>query len=222
LDIKFTDHLNTQLVITLNCSTVAHFLTLQLTRSHAKSFPACSVVNSSCLVKASNKGYSSAFIFKSSLNGGSLPTVSSSESESELFHDWSFTANQFVLATSPLRLTISIFFFFLLQFNSCSHGPYVTSSLIRRSACRLQLLLAFASAVILRSSYFTVSDSRPLQPGGPVPSIYSLQKCDGPIIPPRQWVPFSSPSMTPRATVEVFDPASTRSNFIFLLQFSSL
>jgi hypothetical protein len=34
----------------------------------------------------------------------------SSESESEILYDWRFTANQFVLATSPLRLTTSIFF----------------------------------------------------------------------------------------------------------------
>jgi hypothetical protein len=35
--------------------------------------------------------------------------VVSPESESELLYDWRFTANQFVLATSPLRLTTSIF-----------------------------------------------------------------------------------------------------------------
>jgi hypothetical protein len=33
-----------------------------------------------------------------------------SESESELLYDWRFTANQFVLAPSPLRLTARIFF----------------------------------------------------------------------------------------------------------------
>jgi hypothetical protein len=32
-----------------------------------------------------------------------------SESESELLYDWWFTANHFVLATSPLRLTTSNF-----------------------------------------------------------------------------------------------------------------
>jgi hypothetical protein len=34
-----------------------------------------------------------------------------SESESELLYDWRFTANQFVLAPSPLRLTTRDFFF---------------------------------------------------------------------------------------------------------------
>jgi hypothetical protein len=38
-----------------------------------------------------------------------LSSNCSSESESELIYDWRFTANQFVLATSPLRLTTSIF-----------------------------------------------------------------------------------------------------------------
>jgi hypothetical protein len=35
---------------------------------------------------------------------------SESESESELLYDWLFTANQFVLVPSPLRLTARIFF----------------------------------------------------------------------------------------------------------------
>jgi hypothetical protein len=68
-------------------------------------------------------------------------------SGSELLYDWRFTANQFVLATSPLRLTNSISF----QLNSCGHSPYVTSSLTRGWVCCLQLLLAHVSAVILRS-----------------------------------------------------------------------
>jgi hypothetical protein len=33
-----------------------------------------------------------------------------SESESELLYDWRFTANQFVLEPSPLRITIRDFF----------------------------------------------------------------------------------------------------------------
>jgi hypothetical protein len=33
------------------------------------------------------------------------------ESQSELLYDWRFAANQFVLATSPLRPTTSIFYF---------------------------------------------------------------------------------------------------------------
>jgi hypothetical protein len=44
------------------------------TKNHAKSFPARSVFTSSCLVTASNNGYSSASGLKSALNDGSLPT----------------------------------------------------------------------------------------------------------------------------------------------------
>jgi hypothetical protein len=66
--------------------------------------------------------------------------------ESELLYNWRFTANQFVLATSPLRLTTSNFIF---QLNTC--GSYVISSLTRGWVCRLQLLLVLASGVILRS-----------------------------------------------------------------------
>jgi hypothetical protein len=43
-------------------------------------------------------------------------------SELELLYEWQFTANQFVLAPSPLRPTTSIFF----QLNTCGYSPYVT------------------------------------------------------------------------------------------------
>jgi hypothetical protein len=73
--------------------------------------------------------------------------LTKSESESELLYDGRFTANQLVLATSPLRLTTSNFF----RLNTCFHSPYVTSSLRRGWVCCLQLLLVLASAVIFRS-----------------------------------------------------------------------
>jgi hypothetical protein len=53
-------------------------------------------------------------------------TTTQSESESGLLYDWRFTANQFVLAASPVRLTASNF---ILQLNTCDYSPYVTSSL---------------------------------------------------------------------------------------------
>jgi hypothetical protein len=79
LDIGFIDRFNTQLVLTLNYSTIANLHTLQITRAHIKSFPACSVFTSSCLVTDSNSSYSSVSGL-SSLNGGSLPTLNSSSS----------------------------------------------------------------------------------------------------------------------------------------------
>jgi hypothetical protein len=69
-----------------------------------------------------------------------------SESESELLYDWRFTANQFALA---LILESHAQYFF--PQNTCGYSPYVISSLTRGWVCRLQLLLALASAVILGS-----------------------------------------------------------------------
>jgi hypothetical protein len=51
------------------------------------------------------------------------------------------------LGDKPSRLTTLNFF----QLNTCSHSPYVTSSLTRGWVCSLQLLLVLASAIIFRS-----------------------------------------------------------------------
>jgi hypothetical protein len=58
-------------------------------------------------------------------------------------------------------------------------------------------------------SYFTVSDLRLSQPGGPSSRICIPQERWSGYI-PRHWLPFSSPPTTRRATVKVFDPACTR------------
>jgi hypothetical protein len=52
------------------------------------------------------------------------------------------------LGAKPLE-THGLHFF---QLNTCSHSPYVTSSLTRGWVCRLKLLLALASVVISRST----------------------------------------------------------------------
>jgi hypothetical protein len=41
----------------------------------------------------------------------------------------------------------------------------------------------------------------------------SREQC-GQVVPPGHWVPFSSPPTSRRATVEVFEPASTRTHFL--------
>jgi hypothetical protein len=56
-----------------NLRTQTRDYTLQITVTQSKSFPASNVFTSSCLVTASNNGYSSASVLKSSLNGSSLP-----------------------------------------------------------------------------------------------------------------------------------------------------
>jgi hypothetical protein len=84
--------------------------------------------------------------FNSLTNAEWLNSRTNSESESESLYDWRFTANQSVLALSPLRLTARFFFF---QLNTCGHSPYITSSLTRGWVSNLQLLLTFPSAFIL-------------------------------------------------------------------------
>jgi hypothetical protein len=121
---------NTQLIITLNYSTIANFYTLQFTRAHRLGF-FVTLSASRLLVMASSSS--------------SLPTVYSSKSKSKLFYDWRFTANQFVLASSPLRPTTRLFFF---QLNSCGNSPHVTSSLTRRWVCLLRICLAFRQVYI--------------------------------------------------------------------------
>jgi hypothetical protein len=73
LDIEFVDHFSTHFVITHNYSTITDFRISQVARPHVKSFPVRIVCTSSCLVTASDNGYSSASGLKSSLNGASLP-----------------------------------------------------------------------------------------------------------------------------------------------------
>jgi hypothetical protein len=51
---------------------------------------------------------------------------------SELLYEWRFTANHYVLATSPLRLTTSNFIF---QLNTCDYSPHVTSFLDGSVVC---------------------------------------------------------------------------------------
>jgi hypothetical protein len=99
-------------------------------------------------------------------------------SESELLYDWRFTANQFVLATRPLRLTPSHFIF---QLNTCGHRPYVTSSLTDE---RMGLSFTIDPGPHQRSHsqvrfqrdswpHFTVSDLRFPHPGGQIPVFIS-------------------------------------------------
>jgi hypothetical protein len=108
-------------------------------------------------------------------------------------YDWR-TANRFVLKTSPLRLTTNHFIF---QMNTCGYNPYVTYFLTRELACRLQLLLVLARAVILRyescgtHDHFLLSQIRDSpQPIGPGPRIYIPQEQGGPLIPVGTVFPF--------------------------------
>jgi hypothetical protein len=102
--------------------------------------------------------------------------------------------------------------------NTCGCGPYVTSSLTRGRVCRLQLLLVLASAIILRSEFRGTHDHILLSQIRVSPYLYP-PGTGWPGYTPRHWVPFSSPRTTRRATVEVFDPVSTRENCQFSTEF---
>jgi hypothetical protein len=78
--------------------------------------------------------------------------------------------------------------------------------------CRLQLLLALASAAILGSDSRGTHDHILLYQFGGSPNMED-QVPPGtgwPSFTPRHWVPFSSPPTTRRAMVEVFEAAFTR------------
>jgi hypothetical protein len=103
------------------------------------------------------------------------------------------------------------------QLNTCGYSPYVTSSLTRKWVCRLQLLLALASAVIHgfysrgTLDHILLSQARDFQNlEGQVPVFLS----QWPSYTPRHWVPFSSPPTTRRATVEVFKPTSQETHYV--------
>jgi hypothetical protein len=89
------------------------------------------------------------------------------DSKSYLLYDWQFTAKQFVLASSPLRLTTRDFF----QLNPCGHSPYVTSSLTKRWVCPLWICLAICQVYVLhiwhviKNSFFCTIYKPPVSPG---------------------------------------------------------
>jgi hypothetical protein len=136
-----------------------------------------------------------------------------SESESESLYDWRFTANQFVLATSPLRLTTSTFIF---QLNTCCYSPYITSSLMRGRVCRYSCCWSSPAqsfsgqnpAGLMTTLYYLRFETPPTWRTRS-PYIYPPGTW-WPSYTPRHWVPFSSSPTNRMATVEVFDRASTR------------
>jgi hypothetical protein len=201
----YTHHSELQVITALSLTSPIHILP-----QHPLSpLPACCVFNGSSLATASNSvdssvSHSRVVTIRRIYRNWTLNwTVSQSESES--LYDWRFTDNQFVLAPSPLRLTARYFF----QFYTYDCSPYVTSSLARGWVCRLQLLLALATSIILRSESrrthghilrFQILVSPNLEirspylypPGTGWPS-YTL----------KHWVFFPSSFTTRRATVDV-------------------
>jgi hypothetical protein len=106
--------------------------------------------------------------------------------------------------------------YFLFQLNTCCFNPYVTTSLTRGWICRLQLLMALASAFIRESEsqgahdhifLYHTRDSPNLEGQFPV---FISPGTGWPGYSPRHWVPFLSPPTTRSATVQIFASVSTR------------
>jgi hypothetical protein len=131
--------------------------------------------------------------------------ISVGRSESEQLYDWRFTAHQFILATSSLRLTAIIFFNWTLAVIVVMyHRLWREDGSIIYNCCwplSAQLFSGPSPAGLM--TVLTVWKLRLPQPGGLGPRIY-IPQVRG------DWVPFSSLPTTRRATVVVFEPASTR------------
>jgi hypothetical protein len=117
---------------------------------------------------------------------------------------------------------------FFLQLNTCCYRTYLISSLTRG-----YLLFTIAAGLRQRSHSqvrvprdswpdFTVPDPRLSLSVGPGPRIYIPQEQGWPNDTLRHWVPFPLPPTTPRAMVEVFEPASTRWCYFLVILFISL
>jgi hypothetical protein len=183
-------------------------------------FSVCYVFTSHCLVTDPNNVDATAPMLTSLPAGDCL----AANSWWLALHSWLSVESELTLrlavyrqsvrkGAKPLEVHDKSFF---LQMNPCGHSLYVSSSLTRGWVCRLQLLLALASAVILRSEsrethdHILVSrirDSSNLEARSP----YLYPPGIGwPGYNPRHLIPFSSPPATRRAAVEVFDLASAR------------
>jgi hypothetical protein len=97
--------------------------------------------------------------------------------------------------------------------NTCFHSPYVTTSLMIGRFCSLQLLQTLSRVVIHRSEsreirdhilLWWIRDSPNLE--GQAPVFVSPRNGVAQLIPPRHWVPFSSPPTARRNRVELVDP----------------
>jgi hypothetical protein len=117
---------------------------------------------------------------------------------------------------SPLRLTTSNFIF---QLNTCDYSPYVTFSLTRvwvgYNSCWSSPAQSFShpSPAGFMTTFYYLRFETPLDLEGQVPVFITPRK-GWPGCTPRHWVPFSSSPTTRRATMEVFDPASTRDEYL--------
>jgi hypothetical protein len=130
------------------------------------------------------------------------------ELESELHYDWRFTANQFVLATSPLRLKTNNCIF---KLNSSLERGWV----VVYNCCWSSPAQSFSgpSTTELMTTFYCLRFETPRTWRARSTYLYSPGTAWAGYA-PRQWVRFSSPPTTRRATVKVFEPASTRKQIV--------
>jgi hypothetical protein len=96
----------------------------------------------------------------------------------------------------------------IFQLNTCSYSPYVTSSLTRGWVCSLQLLLVLGSALTLRSESCGTHDKILLSQIRDSTNLGARSTYLN--TPPHELGSLFVASYDLRATVEAFDPASTR------------
>jgi hypothetical protein len=191
----FIDHLYTPLGTVSNYSAVANLHTLQITTAPAKLFSSLQIFISCYLATASVTGDSST---SHAQVLSSQPPVQNCLKR-KLTTNWvrvrvtlrlAITASQFVLATSPLRLTISNFIF---QLNTCGYSHYVRSSLTRGwfrryNCCWSSPAQSFSdpSPAELKTLFYCLRFGTSLFVASwrPGPRIYIPQEQVGPVIPP--------------------------------------
>jgi hypothetical protein len=105
-------------------------------------------------------------------------------SETELFYNWRFTANQFVMAISPLRLTTSNILSTEQSLCNICNGLSFTIAAGPHQHSHSQILVPQDSW-----PHFIFSDYRLPHPGGSDPLIYIPKDLGGPV-PPGIGFPF--------------------------------
>jgi hypothetical protein len=142
------------------------------------------------------------------VNPPQLKSLLESESESELLHDWLFTANQFAWRKAPWDSRPEFFFFnwtfAVIVF--MQHPIWQEDGSVVHNFCWFSPAQSFSGpchAGLINTFYCLRFETA--QPGGPGLRIYILQEQGGPVITPGTGFPFRRLLRTRRATVEVFE-----------------
>jgi hypothetical protein len=126
--------------------------------------------------------------------------------------DWRFSANQFILATSPLRMTTRKFLIWILALIvHMEHSTLSVAVYVLYNSCWPSPAQSFSGPTPagLVTRFYILRFKTP--PTWWARSPYLHHPWTGWLgYTPRHWVPFPSPPTIRRSTVEVFDPSSVR------------